>query len=202
VKVLITGFDPFGGEPINPALEAVKLVSDNVDGAEVVKQEIPTVFKKSIAKLEEALITHNPDVVICVGQAGGRFEITPERIAINVDDARIPDNEGNQPIDEPIVHDGPDAYFSKLPVKAIINTLQKGCIPSKISETAGTFVCNHLMYGLLHLIHTKYPHIRGGFIHIPYVTAQVIDKKGQPYISLDELVKGLELAIAACAENT
>ena len=120
MKILVTAFDPFGGESINPALEAVKLMKDKIDGAEIVKLEIPTVFRKSIDKVAEAIVKENPDVVLSIGQAGGRFEVTPERVAINVDDARIPDNEGNQPIDVPIYEDGAPAYFTTLPVKAMV----------------------------------------------------------------------------------
>ena len=198
MKVLITGFDPFGGEPINPALEAVKLLPDTISGAEIIKLEIPTVFRKSLAKIEEAIELHNPDIVISIGQAGGRFGITPERVAINIDDARIEDNEGNQPLDITIYEDGEAAYFSNLPIKAMVNEMKNNGIPASVSNTAGTFVCNHVMYGILYMIDKKYPNIKGGFIHIPYMTSQVMDKKNTPFMSLDEIVKGLELALEAC----
>lgn len=198
MKILLTGFDPFGGEKINPAQEAVNRVSDNINGAEVIKIIIPTVYEKSLKAIEEAIIEHKPDVVISIGQAGGRFDITPERVAININDFRIKDNEGNQPVDEVIREDGKAAYFSSLPVKGIVKHLNKNGIPSTLSNTAGTFVCNHVMYGVLYMIDKKYSNIKGGFIHIPYVTSQVLDKKNMPFMSLYEIVKGLELAVEAC----
>lgn len=151
MKVLITGFDPFGGEKINPAWEAVRALPDNIDGIEVVKLQIPTVFKKSAKKLFENIDSVKPDVVICVGQAGGRYEFSVERVAINVDDGRIPDNDGYQPVDSPVFEDGENAYFSTLPIKAIVEEVKKAGIPAAVSNTAGTYVCNHIMY--LSLIH-------------------------------------------------
>ena len=141
MKVLITGFDPFGGESINPALEAVKMIPENIEGAQVIKLEIPTVFRKSLKKIEEKIEEINPDVVISIGQAGGRFGVTPERVAINIDDARIEDNEGNQPIDISIYEDGESAYFSNLPIKAMVKEMVDNGIPASVSNTAGTFVC-------------------------------------------------------------
>lgn len=201
MKVLITGFDPFGGEPINPALEAVKLLPDTISGAEVIKLEIPTVFRKSLEKIEEAIKLHNPDIVISIGQAGGRFGITPERVAINIDDARIKDNEGNQPLDISIYEDGEPAYFSNLPIKAMVNKMKINGIPASVSNTAGTFVCNHVMYGVLYLVDKKYSNIRAGFIHVPYIPAQVVDKPEKPSMSTIDISKGLELAIKAAVEN-
>ena len=167
MKVLVTGFDPFGGESINPAWEAVKVIKDEIAGAEVIKMQIPTVVGKSIAKIHDKMAEINPDIVIAVGQAGGRFGVTPERIAINVTDARIPDNEGNQPIDEPIFADGDAAYFSNLPVKAMVQEIKDAGYPSTLSNTAGTYICNHVMYGILYYIHKEFPNARGGFIHVP-----------------------------------
>ncbi|KPU27382.1 pyrrolidone-carboxylate peptidase [Caloranaerobacter sp. TR13] len=201
MKVIVTGFEPFGGEKVNPALEAVKKLEDEIAGAKIIKVEIPTVFRKSIEKLEKVIESEKPDITICVGQAGGRFDITIERVAINIDDARIPDNEGNQPIDEPIYLDGLNAYFAKLPIKAMVKELRKNKIPASISNSAGTFVCNHIMYGLLHLIDKKYPNMRGGFIHVPFIPEQVINKKNTPSMSLDNITEGLRLAIKAAIEN-
>ena len=202
MKVLITGFDPFGGENINPALEAVKKLPDTISGAEIIKLEIPTVFGESLKKIEENINKHNPDIVISVGQAGGRFGVTPERVAINIDDARIKDNKGNQPIDIPVFEDGENAYFSNLPIKAMVKEMQNGGIPGSVSNTAGTFVCNHVMYGLLYMIDKKYPNIRGGFIHVPYIPSQVTTKPNTPSMSLEDISKGLELCIKAAVENT
>lgn len=195
MKVLVTGFDPFGGEKVNPAYETVKRLGNKIEGAEIVKLELPTVFRKSIRLLEEALEKEEPDIVICVGQRGGADKINVERIAINISDARIPDNEGNQPVDEPIFDDGNNAYFSKLPVKSIIEELNKNKIPAEISNSAGTYVCNHIMYGLLYNINKKYPNTIGGFIHIPFIPDQVIDKKKTPSMSLDYMVEALTIAI-------
>lgn len=202
MKVLISGFDPFGGEPVNPALEAVKLLPDNIAGAEVIKIEIPTVFKKSIEALEKSIEEHKPDAVICVGQAGGRFAVTPERVAINIDDARIEDNEGKQPIDIKIKEDGENAYFSNLPIKAMVKNMMDNGFPGAVSNTAGTFVCNHVMYGVLYLIDKKYPNMKGGFIHVPYIPNQVIKKPNTPYMSTQDISKCLELCIEALANNS
>jgi len=201
VKVLITGFNPFAGEKINPSFEAVKRLDDEIAGSEIVKVQIPTVFNKSITELEKSIIKENPDIVICVGQAGGRFEITIERVAINVDDARIPDNEGNRPIDKVVFEAGENAYFSNLPIKAMVEEIRNAGIPASLSNSAGTFVCNHLMYGLLHLIHTKYPSVRGTFIHVPFIPTQVMNKPSTPYMELEKMTKGLTLAIKAAIEN-
>ena len=167
MKILITGFNPFGGEKINPALEAVKKVKNEINSSKIVKLEVPTVFHKSICALDKAIEDEKPDIVICVGQAGGRSNITIERVAINIIDASIKDNEDNQPIDEKIFNGGRNAYFSNLPIKAIVRDIEKEKIPADISNSAGTFVCNQLMYGLLYLIDTKYPNLKGGFIHVP-----------------------------------
>lgn len=202
MKVLITGFDPFGGESINPALEAVKQLPDTIEGAKVIKLEIPTVFRKSLEKIEENIIKHNPDVVISIGQAGGRFGITPERVAINIDDARIPDNETNQPIDIPIFEDGDAAYFTTLPIKAMVKEMQDNGIPASVSNTAGTFVCNHVMYGVLYMTAKKYPNIKAGFIHVPYIPSQVVTKPNQPSMSTDDITKGLALCIKAIVNNS
>lgn len=201
MKVLMTGFEPFGGEKINPSFEAVKKIDDRVSGAEIIKAEIPTVFKKSIEELERLITTHKPDIVICVGQAGGRFDITVERVAINVDDARIADNEGNQPVDKKVFEDGENAYFSNLPIKAMVSEMKNNNIPASLSNTAGTFVCNHLMYGLLYLLNKKHPSIKGGFVHVPYITEQVITKPNTPFMDLDKIAEGLTFAIKAAVEN-
>ena len=201
MKILLTGFDPFGGEPINPAIESVKRVKDEINGATIIKLEIPTVYRKSIEAIDQAIQEHQPDVVLSIGQAGGRFNLTPERVGINIDDFRIPDNEGNQPVDQKIFEDGEPAYFSNLPIKAMVKNMIDNGIPAAVSNTAGTFVCNHVLYGNLYLIATKYPNIKGGFMHIPYMTEQVLDKANTPAMSLDEIVKGIEYAIEAITMN-
>ena len=195
MKVLITGFTPFGGEDINPAYEAIKGLEDTINGAQIIKKEISTVFYKSIEELDTIIEQEDPNIVICVGQAGGRFDITPERVAINIDDARIEDNEGNLLIDKKIYDNGENAYFSTLPIKAMVQKIREAGIPASISNTAGTFVCNHLMYGLLYLIHNKYPNIRGGFIHVPYSTEQVVFKGNVPSMSIEDITKGLNAVV-------
>ena len=200
MKLLLTAFTPFDGEKINPALEAVKLVKDKIGNLLIVKLEVPTVFGKSIDTVREAIERERPDFVLSIGQAGGRAEITPERVAINLNDARIPDNEGNQPIDEPVFPDGENAYFSTLPVKAMVEAIREEGIPSSLSNSAGTFVCNHLMYGVLYYL-DKRPVIKAGFIHVPYIPEQVKNKKEMPALELSEIVRGLEAAITAIAIN-
>ena len=196
MKILVTGFDPFGGEPTNPAIESVKRIDDNIDGAEIIKLEIPTVFHKAADVVEAKIKEINPDVVLSVGQAGGRYGITVERVAINEDDARIEDNEGNQPIDVVIREDGAPAYFSTLPIKAMVEEIKKENLPASVSNTAGTFVCNHIMYQDLYLAE-KYGNIKAGFIHVPFLTEQVVDKKDTASMSLDDIVRGLNAAIRA-----
>ena len=200
MKILVTGFEPFGKEKINPALEAVKKLDNKINGAKIVKTKIPTIFKKAIEKLEKEIEKEKPDIVICVGQAGGRSKITVERVAINIDDATIKDNEGNKPLDNKIFKDGKNAYFSRLPIKTIVKEMTKNKIPASISNTAGTFVCNHLMYGLLYLIDKKYPNIWGGFIHVPFIPEQTLHKEA-PSMSLDEIIKGLTVAISVTVKN-
>ena len=223
-KLLLTAFTPFDGERINPALEAVKLVKDKIGNLEIVKLEVPTVFGKSIETVREAIEREKPDFVLSIGQAGGRAEITPERVAINLNDARIPDNEGNQPIDEPIFPDGENAYFSTLPVKAMVEAIRKEGLPSSLSNSAGTYVCNHLMYGVLYYLDKNYSLkkksfterdtssllfseeesssvVKAGFIHVPYIPEQVKDKKEMPALPLSDIVRGLEAAILAVEEN-
>lgn len=202
MKVLVTGFDPFGGEMINPALEVVRSLPEKVDDIEVIKLEIPTVYRKSVQKIEEAIIKYNPDVILSIGQAGGRSSVTVERVAINVDDYGIKDNEGNQPVDKPIQDDGENAYFSKLPIKAIVKAIKESSIPANISDTAGTFVCNHVMYGVLYLIDKKYKDKKSGFIHIPYLPEQVASKGANiASMSKEDVKKAIIVAIKTIAQN-
>ena len=200
MKILVTGFEPFGGEKVNPALEAVKLLPKEIHGAEVYWAEIPTVFDQSAEVLEAEIERYQPDVVLCIGQAGGRASLTPERVAINQDDARIPDNQGNQPIDTPIRLDGEAAYFSTLPIKAMVQAIKEVGLPATVSNTAGTFVCNHLMYQALYLADKKFPNMRAGFMHIPYMTEQVVNKPNTASMCLRDIVRGIEAAIGAIVD--
>ncbi|AKC95938.1 pyroglutamyl-peptidase I [Sneathia vaginalis] len=201
MKILVTGFDPFGEDKINPAIESVKKLPDEIKGVEIIKLEIPTVYMKSLEKIDEAIKEYNPDVILSIGQAGGRPDITVERVGINVDDYRIKDNEGNQPIDTKIYDDGENAYFSNLPIKAIVENIRKNNIPASISNTAGTFVCNHVLYGVQYLLDKKYPNKKSGFIHIPFLPEQVISRPNTPSMSISTIVKALTLALEAIIEN-
>ena len=201
MKVLVTGFDPFGGEKLNPALEAIKSLPSEIQGAEVRWLEVPTVFYKSAKILEEEIRIYQPDIVLCIGQAGGRKGLTPERVAINQDDACIQDNEGNQPIDRPIQLDGPPAYFSSLPIKAMVQAIKEEGLPASVSNTAGTFVCNHLMYQVLYLVEKEFPTIKAGFMHIPYMMEQVVNRPTTPAMSLVDIRRGIEAAIGAIIEH-
>ncbi|CAM3584615.1 MULTISPECIES: pyroglutamyl-peptidase I [Rahnella] len=197
-KVLVTGFEPFGGERVNPSWEVVKQLGDlELSGAQIVVRQLPCVFGKAIDALNAAIDDVLPEMVICVGQAGGRCDFSLERVAINVDDARIADNDGHQPVDEPIVADGPAAYFSTLPLKTIVSGLRESGIPASVSQTAGTYVCNHVMYGLMHrLAQPACNVVKGGFIHIPYLPEQAAQHPGAPSMSVHTVLNALELTIA------
>lgn len=198
MKILVTGFDPFGGESVNPAFEAVKLLPDTIAGAEIIKLEIPTVFSKSGPAIEAGIEKYNPDVVVNVGQAGGRSCVTIEKVAINLAEARIPDNDGEQPMNEPVQADGKNAYFSLLPVNAIVENVRAHGLPCHVSYTAGTYVCNYVMYNVLYMVEKKYPNMRAGFIHVPFATEQVVNKaNGMASMSLQDIAKSIEYAIEA-----
>ena len=195
--MLLTGFDPFGGEPINPSIEVARRLDSwrCSNGARVTACELPTEFGRSIDVLTHAIERTRPDLVIALGQAASRSEISVERIAINIDDARIADNAGSQPIDEPVVRGAPAAYFSTLPIKSIVAALQSAGIAAGVSQSAGTFVCNHLFYGLAHLIATRWPHMRGGFIHLPLLPEQALRFSGAPGMPLEAMIDAVRIAI-------
>ena len=200
MKILITGFEPFGGESVNPAYEAVKLLPDMAGDIQIVKMEIPTVVGEAGKVVETGILQHQPDAVICVGQAGRRADIGVERVAINLVEASIPDNAGNQPMDVKVQEDGDTAYFATIPVKAMVKNIKDHGIPASISYTAGTYVCNSVMYDLLYLIDRKYPSIRGGFIHVPYATEQGVGKPvGTATMELSTISKALLYALEAVA---
>lgn len=200
MKILVTGFDPFGTDVMNPAIEAVKKLPDTILGAEIVKLEIPTVFHKSAEVVKNELKTAEFDYVLHIGQAGGRFDLTPERVAINLDDARIADNDGNQPIDVEIQETGESAYFTQHPVKAMVTAIKKAGLPASVSNSAGTFVCNHIMYQSLFLAHTEFLKIKAGFMHVPFLPEQVLDRPNQPAMNLDDITRGITAAIEAIVE--
>lgn len=195
--VLLTGFEPFGGQRVNPsALAASALDGRLIAGRRVTSVVLPCAFGAAIDALQESLRATRPELVVCVGEAGGRSEITVERVAINVDDARIADNAGAQPIDRPIAPRGPVGYWSTLPIKAIVAALQASKIPAAVSQTAGTFVCNHVFYALMRALASRRG-VRGGFIHVPFLPEQAAqDKRGAPSMAIETIVAGLEIAIA------
>ena len=195
MKLLYTGFEPFGGESVNPSFEAIRLLPDSIAGAELVRLEIPTVFGTGAQTLLAALEHERPDVVICVGQAGGRAAVTPEYVAINYRNARIPDNAGQQPKDQRICADGPVGYFTKLPVQSIVERCHAQGIPASVSYTAGTYVCNELMYTLLRAIEHLYPSVIGGFIHVPYSAEQAAAQSvPSPSMPLPMIADALRIA--------
>ncbi|OZT84127.1 pyroglutamyl-peptidase I [Vibrio sp. 03_296] len=198
-KILVTGFEAFGGESLNPSLELVKVLTQKErTNIEIIGCQVPVVRHQSISTVIEAIEQHEPELVFMIGQASGRAAITPERVAINLDDYRIEDNAGHQPVDEPIIATGPAAYFSTLPVKAITHALQQAGIPCQLSHSAGTFVCNHLFYGIQHYLQAR--PIRSGFIHIPLLPEQA-SASNQPSMSLETLARGLEMMIMTCLET-
>jgi len=202
VKILVTGFDPFGGEKVNPAYEAVKLLPDSIAGADIIKLEIPTVFTRSVSVVEEGIKKHQPDVVLSIGQAGGRSSITVEKVAINLAEARIPDNDGEQPLDQKLKEDGDTAYFATIPVKAMVNHIRENGIPANVSYTAGTYVCNSIMYNVLYMTHKSYPNIKAGFIHVPFSTEQAAQKPdGIASMPVETISKAIEYALEVIAKN-
>ena len=190
-KMLITGFDPFGGETINPAWEAVKALPDRVGNYELCKLEIPTVFGKAAGTVLEKAENFCPDVILCIGQAGGRAAVTPERIAVNIRDAKITDNEGNCPAGKCIDPDGPAAIFSTVPVIKMAEAICAAGLPGAVSNSAGTFVCNDTLYLLLR--HYEGTAVKVGFIHVPYLPEQ-----GSPSLPLTDTVRALAAAIEVC----
>ncbi|MDN8598047.1 pyroglutamyl-peptidase I [Citrobacter sp. S2-9] len=198
--VLITGFEPFGGEQVNPSWEVVsRLDNAIIAGCRVVARQLPCVFGESLTVLNAAIDALSPSLVLAVGQAGGRADITVERVAINVDDARIPDNRGRQPVDEPIVAQGPAAWFSSLPIKAMVAAMREAGVPASVSQTAGTFVCNHVMYGLLHKLSAR-SEVKGGFVHIPYLPEQAAAHPGAPSMAAATVRQALEIAITTALQ--
>jgi pyroglutamyl-peptidase len=190
-KVLMTGFAPFGGESVNPSWQAVSALGERRD--DVAAVELPCEFAASLPALRRAIEAHRPELVVCVGQAGGRSGVTPERVAINLVDARIPDNAGAQPVDAPVVDGGPAAYFTTLPVKACVAAIRAAGVPASVSHTAGTYVCNQVFYGLMHVL-PEFPGVRGGFVHVPFSPEQVAASgEAAPSLSVDRIADALEV---------
>lgn len=202
MRALVTGFDPFGGDKVNPSSLAVGRLKRKIGDVEVTTAELPTSYATSAQVLRAAIDRARPDMVLCVGQAGGRTDLCLERVGINVRDARIPDNDGKQPIDVPVVVNGPAAYFATLPIKACVAEMRKAGLPAVVSNTAGTFVCNHILYSLMDIIATWPTPVRGGFLHIPYVPEQAARLGGAPSMSVDDIVRGIEIIVAVSASRT
>ena len=195
--ILVTGFEPFGGEAVNPSAQVARaLHGRRIGGAAVVGIVLPCAFGEAVHMLRDALATHRPQLVLALGQAGGRCDLSLERVAINIDDARIADNRGAQPIDEPVVADGPAAYFTTLPVKAIVAALRQAGYPASLSHSAGAFVCNHVFYGLQHALAGQ-AGVRSGFMHLPYLPEQPVHHAGAPRLALGTMVDGVAMALAA-----
>ncbi|HEX3097585.1 MAG TPA: pyroglutamyl-peptidase I [Usitatibacter sp.] len=199
--VLVTGFEPFGGEAMNPSWEVCGRLPRTIAGLRVEILRVPCVFRRSIEVVTAAIEASRPTRVICLGLAPGRTHVGVERVAINVDDARIADNAGGRPIDEPIAGDGPPAYFATLPVKAMVAAIRAAGVPAEVSNSAGTYVCNHLMYGVLHFLATRGIRARAGFIHVPYAAEQALDRRDTPSIPLATMAAGIEAAIVAAQRN-
>ncbi len=200
--VLLTGFEPFGGEAGNPSWDAVQaLDGECIASHRVVARCLPVAFGASLDALREAIDELGPALVLCVGQAGGRAQLSLERVAINVDDARIADNAGACPIDAAVVAGGPTAYFSDLPIKAMLSALREAGIPAEVSQTAGTYVCNHVFYGLMHALRDA-AGVRGGFIHIPFSTAQAAAHLGAPSLPIATASQALRIALRVALTTT
>lgn len=201
-RVLLTGFEPFDGADVNPSWEAARLVAaDPPQGLEVTPVRLSCVFGQAGDELRAAVREFSPDLVVCLGQAAGRPDVTVERVAINVDDARIPDNAGARPVDAPVVPGGPAAYFATLPVKACVAAVRAAGLPASLSHTPGTFVCNHVFYALMHLLATERPGARGGFVHLPALPHQVLDR-AQPCLPADAAARALRALLTAAAATT
>ncbi|KQY52077.1 pyroglutamyl-peptidase I [Lysobacter sp. Root494] len=198
--VLLTGFAPFDDESVNPSWQATRaLHGRHINGHRIVARQLPVEFGASLKELRTAIRETKPVLVLCVGQAGGRASMSLERVAINVDDARIPDNAGAQPIDSEIVRAGPAAYFTALPIKAMLAALHEAGIPAEVSQTAGTYVCNHVFYGLMHALRNR--RIRGGFVHIPYSPEQAGRHPGAPALPVETVIRGLRIALQVALET-
>lgn len=195
MNILVTGFDAFGGEKINPSSEVLKLLPDYIREYSIIKKEINTVAYKSLNQIKNFVDEYKPKFIINIGQAGGRAGITLEKVGINLNEFSIPDNDNNILIDEKIYEDAPDAYFSNLPLKKILINLRNSNIPSSISYSAGTFICNHVLFGVMHLIKTNNYDIKAGFVHIPYIPSQVVNKNDIASMNLIDIKKAVEVLI-------
>jgi pyroglutamyl-peptidase len=201
-RVLLTGFEPFGGSDVNPSWQAAEAIAaEPPSGVSVEAVRLACVFDSALKELRAAVAAADPHLVLCLGQAGGRHGLSVERVAVNLDDTRVPDNAGRQPVDRPVVPGGPVAYFAALPVKACVAAARAAGVPADVSQTAGTYLCNHVFYGLMHLIATERPALRGGFVHVPFAPGQVTDR-AEPSMPVPLAVRGLRAVLTAALEHT
>ena len=202
MKILVTGFDPFGGETVNPSWMAVEKLTDTVPGAEIIKRSLPVVWFKALDLLESYIEERKPDVVVMCGQAGGADSMRIERVGINLCEARIADNEGLHLVGDPILKDGPNAYFSTFPYRAMFAAVEEAGIAVKHSFSAGAYLCNHVLYGALHLAETKYHDMKAGFIHVPFLPEQVVDKPANtPSMPLETIAQAIQIMIETIAKE-
>lgn len=202
MKALVTGFEPFGGDKVNPSWLAASRLKKKIGSLAVHTAELPTSFGRSADALRDRIDKLRPDIVLCVGLAGGRSELCLERVAINVQDARIRDNDGKQPIDKPVVPGGPAAHFATLPIKACVAEMRKAGLPASVSNTAGTFVCNHIFYALMDMAAKGPSPLRGGFLHVPYAPEQAAGLAGAPSMAIDDIARGIEIILEVSATRT
>jgi pyroglutamyl-peptidase len=199
MRALVTGFEPFGGEVVNPAQRAVERLAIRIGDLEIATCILPVAFERAPPLLEAAIVATAPEIVLCLGEAGGRAELSLERVAINLADARIPDNDGHRPIDRPVMADGPAAYFATLPIKEAAAALRDAGLPAAVSLGAGTFVCNHVFYGLLHFAARRRPALSCGFLHLPYLPEQAVRHPGAPSMALPDMIRGVAVVLRAAS---
>ena len=204
MKALVTGFEPFGGDRVNPSFEALARLTRRLGALDIATAALPVAYSGALPALRRAIAESEPDIVLCTGLASGRAALSLERVAINIDDARIPDNDGNQPIDRPVITGGATAYFATLPIKAATAALREAGLPASVSNSAGTFLCNHVFYGLMHeaaLVEQKTggTRLRGGFLHVPYLPSQSARIPGAPSMALEQIVEGIEIILSVAA---
>jgi pyroglutamyl-peptidase len=202
LKALVTGFEPFGGDGINPSSLAVDRLKKKYGSLVVHTATLPCSFARSTGVLQEAIDKARPDIVLCVGLAGGRSELCLERVGINVQDARICDNDGKQPIDKPVVKNGPAAHFATLPIKACVAAMRQAGLAATVSNTAGTFVCNHILYALMDIASRHPTALRGGFLHVPYAPDQIARVGTAPSMSIADVARGIEIILGVSAART